>query len=114
MLGAFDPIDDIADLCQEFSCWLHVDAAWGGAVLISQKHRQLMKGNCWLINRSKQLLNHKSFRMNSCRLLHTVKPLYSIRLKYRRVEKKKKIKERNSISFQVLSELTQLLGTRTS
>ena len=46
VLGAFDPIDEIADLCQEFSCWLHVDAAWGGAVLISKQHRQLMKGNC--------------------------------------------------------------------
>ena len=67
VLGAFDPIDEIADLCQEFSCWLHVDAAWGGAVLISQKHRQLMKGNCRLANISKQLLNYKGFRVNLCR-----------------------------------------------
>ena len=49
VLGAFDPIEEIADLCQEFSCWLHIDAAWGGAVLISKQHRQLMKGKISLI-----------------------------------------------------------------
>ena len=44
VLGAFDPIEEMAEICEEFKCWLHVDAAWGGAVLISEKHRQLMKG----------------------------------------------------------------------
>lgn len=44
VLGAFDPIEPIADLCDEFKCWLHIDAAWGGAVLVSEKHKNLMKG----------------------------------------------------------------------
>ncbi|XP_035984904.1 acidic amino acid decarboxylase GADL1 [Fundulus heteroclitus] len=44
VLGAFDPIDEIADICEKYKLWLHVDACWGGAVLMSKKHRHLMKG----------------------------------------------------------------------
>ena len=44
MLGAFDPIEEIAAICQKYGLWLHVDGAWGGAVLLSEKHRHLMKG----------------------------------------------------------------------
>lgn len=44
VLGAFDPISDIADICQMYNIWLHVDAAWGGSVLFSEKHRHKMSG----------------------------------------------------------------------
>lgn len=44
VLGAFDPIDEIADICQRHNIWLHVDAAWGGGVLMSTKHRKLLDG----------------------------------------------------------------------
>lgn len=42
--GAFDPSDLLADVCERYGCWLHVDGAWGGPVLFSQKHRALLKG----------------------------------------------------------------------
>ncbi|XP_028280995.1 acidic amino acid decarboxylase GADL1 [Parambassis ranga] len=44
VLGAFDPIQEIADICEKHDLWLHVDACWGGAALMSKKHRQLLKG----------------------------------------------------------------------
>lgn len=44
VLGAFDPLEDIAKICEEYDLWLHVDAAFGGAVLLSPKHRHLMNG----------------------------------------------------------------------
>ncbi|XP_041845095.1 acidic amino acid decarboxylase GADL1-like [Melanotaenia boesemani] len=44
VLGAFDPIEDIADICEKHNMWLHVDACWGGAALVSKKHRHLLKG----------------------------------------------------------------------
>ncbi|CAG9860116.1 unnamed protein product [Phyllotreta striolata] len=43
VFGAFDPIDEIADICKEYNLWLHVDAAWGGGALMSRKYRHLMK-----------------------------------------------------------------------
>lgn len=44
VLGAFDPIDQLADVCKKYQLWLHVDAAWGGGALISSQHKNLMKG----------------------------------------------------------------------
>ncbi|XP_072251094.1 LOW QUALITY PROTEIN: acidic amino acid decarboxylase GADL1-like [Leuresthes tenuis] len=42
--GAFDPIDEIANICEKHNLWLHVDACWGGATLVSMKHKHLLKG----------------------------------------------------------------------
>ncbi|XP_005472410.1 acidic amino acid decarboxylase GADL1 isoform X3 [Oreochromis niloticus] len=44
VLGAFDPIDEIADICEKHNLWLHVDACWGGAAIMSKKHKHLLKG----------------------------------------------------------------------
>ncbi|PIO54747.1 hypothetical protein TELCIR_23882, partial [Teladorsagia circumcincta] len=42
--GAWDPIDKIADICERHKIWLHVDAAWGGGVLLSPEHRHKLAG----------------------------------------------------------------------
>jgi glutamate decarboxylase len=42
--GNIDPLDRIADIAEEYGCNFHVDAAWGGATLLSEKHRPLLKG----------------------------------------------------------------------
>ena len=43
--GAYDPIEDLLELRQKHPFWLHIDAAWGGAVLVSDLLRkQYMSG----------------------------------------------------------------------
>ncbi|XP_028991616.1 glutamate decarboxylase 1-like isoform X1 [Betta splendens] len=42
--GAFDPINEIADICEKYNMWLHVDGAWGGGLLMSRKHRHKLNG----------------------------------------------------------------------
>jgi glutamate/tyrosine decarboxylase-like PLP-dependent enzyme len=42
--GAIDPIADIAHLCQSRDLWLHVDAAWGGAAVLSPRLREHLAG----------------------------------------------------------------------
>lgn len=42
--GAIDPINALADIAQARGLWLHVDAAWGGALLLSQKYRNRLQG----------------------------------------------------------------------
>jgi glutamate/tyrosine decarboxylase-like PLP-dependent enzyme len=44
VIGAFDPINEIASVCEKYKLWLHVDAAWGGGALVSGKHKSLLKG----------------------------------------------------------------------
>ena len=37
--GIIDELDGIADVCAEFGLWLHVDAAYGGAALLSPRRK---------------------------------------------------------------------------
>ncbi len=42
--GAFDPLDELADLCAERGLWLHVDAAHGGGLALSPRHAGKLRG----------------------------------------------------------------------
>lgn len=42
--GAIDDIQAIAELAKQHHVWLHIDAAWGGILLFSQKYRDRLKG----------------------------------------------------------------------
>ncbi|VDL83986.1 unnamed protein product [Nippostrongylus brasiliensis] len=42
--GAFDPIEKVADICERHKIWLHVDAAWGGGILLSPEYRYKLAG----------------------------------------------------------------------
>ena len=44
VLGAFDPIDKIADITEKYGLWLHVDGAYCGSVIFSEKYKHLVKG----------------------------------------------------------------------
>lgn len=42
--GAFDPLPELADVSARRKLWFHVDGAWGGSVILSEKHRALLEG----------------------------------------------------------------------
>ncbi|WP_299136125.1 pyridoxal-dependent decarboxylase [uncultured Tenacibaculum sp.] len=61
VLGAFDPIDDIANITEKYKMWLHVDGAYCGSVIFSEKYKHLLKG----VERS------NSFSYNAHKMLGT-------------------------------------------
>ncbi|GAB4354691.1 MAG: putative pyridoxal-dependent aspartate 1-decarboxylase [Gammaproteobacteria bacterium] len=42
--GNVDPLAAMADIAEELACPFHVDAAWGGPALFSERHRGLLQG----------------------------------------------------------------------
>ena len=44
VLCAFDNIDEISRICKKYSIWLHVDGAFGGSVIFTDKYKDLVKG----------------------------------------------------------------------
>ena len=42
--GVIDPLPELAELCETHQLWLHVDAAWGGAAVLSPRLRGYLRG----------------------------------------------------------------------
>lgn len=42
--GAFDDLEHVAEVCGKHRVWLHVDAAHGGGLLMSRRHRHRLAG----------------------------------------------------------------------
>ncbi len=43
-MGAFDPLDELADIAAERDIWLHVDGAHGASLLVSDRLRRKLRG----------------------------------------------------------------------
>ncbi len=42
--GAVDDIPELADICERYGLWLHLDGAYGASAIFSDKHRELVRG----------------------------------------------------------------------
>ncbi|TDQ25704.1 pyridoxal phosphate-dependent decarboxylase family protein [Tenacibaculum caenipelagi] len=42
--GTVDPLDEIADICEEENLWFHIDGAYGGAAILSEKGAKALRG----------------------------------------------------------------------
>ncbi len=71
--GSVDPLREIAGICAEHHIHFHVDAAWGGPTLMSDKYRHLLSG----IERADSITidGHKQFYMPmSCGMVYFKDP----------------------------------------
>lgn len=42
--GSFDPLDTMAKIAREYNIWFHVDGAYGGCYVLTDTHKQVLKG----------------------------------------------------------------------
>ncbi len=42
--GAIDSLKTVREITTKYGAWMHIDAAWGGALLLSNDHRDLLDG----------------------------------------------------------------------
>jgi len=61
VLGAFDDLEAISKVCKKHKLWLHVDGAYCGGVIFSEKYRHLVNG----------LEQSDSFSVNAHKMLGT-------------------------------------------
>ena len=42
--GAIDPMKEIRNIADQYNAWMHIDAAWGGALILSNEYRGMLDG----------------------------------------------------------------------
>jgi glutamate decarboxylase len=45
VLGSFDPFSDIAAICKKNNLWFHIDASWGGPLILSSSQKWKLDGS---------------------------------------------------------------------
>ena len=79
--GSVDPLALLADICAEHRIHFHVDAAWGGPTLMSEKYRHLLSG----IERADSVTidGHKQFYMPmTCGMVYFKDPTHLDAIEY--------------------------------
>ena len=84
--SSVDPVDAIADICEKYGLWLHVDTAYAGPAAILPEKRDLFKGweraDSIVVNPHKWLFTPFDLSVLYCRDLSVLKQAFSLVAEY--------------------------------
>lgn len=84
--SSVDPVDAIADICQKYGIWLHVDTAYAGSTAIIPEFRHFFKGweraDSIVVNPHKWLFTPFDLSVLYCRDLGELKQAFSLVAEY--------------------------------
>lgn len=80
--SSVDPVDAVADICERYGLWLHVDAAYAGPAAMLDEFRPLFKGweraDSIVVNPHKWLFTPFDLSVLYCRDMPTLKQAFSL------------------------------------
>jgi aromatic-L-amino-acid decarboxylase len=80
--SSVDPVDGVADICEEHGIWLHVDAAYAGPAAMLEEKRGLFKGweraDSIVVNPHKWLFTPFDLSVLYCRDMASLKQAFSL------------------------------------
>ena len=94
--SSVDPVDAVADICEKFGIWLHVDAAYAGATAIIPEFRHYFKGweraDSIVVNPHKWLFTPFDLSVLYCRDLTMLKQAFSLVPEYLKTNEESTVK----------------------
>jgi len=94
--SSVDPVDAIADVCEKYKIWMHVDAAYAGPTAIIPEMRPLFKGweraDSIVVNPHKWLFTPFDLSVLFCRDLDVMKQAFSLVPEYLKTSEQQPVK----------------------
>lgn len=94
--SSVDPVDAIADICEKFDIWLHVDTAYAGSTAIVPEYRHYFKGweraDSIVVNPHKWLFTPFDLSVLYCKDLSVLKEAFSLVAEYLKTSDEQTVK----------------------
>lgn len=94
--SSVDPVDAVADICEKYGIWLHVDAAYAGPAALLEEKRPLFRGweraDSIVLNPHKWLFTPFDLSVLYCRDLGELKNAFSLVAEYLRTNDESAVK----------------------
>jgi len=94
--SSVDPVDAIADICEKYGVWMHVDTAYAGSIAIVPEFQQYFKGweraDSIVFNPHKWLFTPFDLSVLYCRDMTTLKRAFSLTPEFLKTSEKETVK----------------------
>ena len=94
--SSIDPVDAVADICEKYGLWLHVDTAYAGSTAIVPEFQPLFKGweraDSIVVNPHKWLFTPFDLSVLYCKDLNVLKQAFSLVAEYLKTSDESSVK----------------------